>query len=202
MAGTGGHSGGFRAWAAALSIAAATFFAACGSGDSGDSGAGNPDSELSVAKASAPLNGASPALTSLRAEANQVLGGGLGAFEARLGALEGTPVVVNKWASWCGPCREEFPYFQAQALKRGDEIAFIGLLSNDGEQTGSEFLSQLPLPYPSYLDSDQEIAFEIDAGREFPSTLFIDAAGEVVHTKLGPYIDEAALAADIDRYLG
>ena len=174
-------------------------FAACGGGDD-DGGAGNPKSELTPDQAQAPVKGAPPELAALREQANQILDEGLEGFEARLAELEGTPVVVNKWASWCGPCREEFPFFQAQAIERGDEIAFLGLLSDDGAETGAQFLEELPLPYPSYLDPDKEIADSFNAGREFPSTLFIDASGEVTFTKLGPYTDEAGLAADIDRY--
>jgi cytochrome c biogenesis protein CcmG/thiol:disulfide interchange protein DsbE len=171
-----------------------------GDGDDGDPGAGNPESELTAAEATAPLRDAPPELASLREQANEILDEGREGFEARLAELEGTPVVVNKWASWCGPCREEFPFFQSQAIERGDEVAFLGLLSDDGPDTGASFLDQLPLPYPSYLDPDREIADSFNAGREFPSTLFIDADGEVVFTKLGPYTDEATLAADIEQY--
>jgi cytochrome c biogenesis protein CcmG/thiol:disulfide interchange protein DsbE len=173
--------------------------AACGGDDDGG-GAGNPESELTPDQVQAPVKDASPELAALREQANQILDQGQEGFEARLAELEGTPVVVNKWASWCGPCREEFPFFQAQAIERGDEVAFLGLLSDDGTETGAQFLEELPLPYPSYLDPDREIADAFNAGREFPSTLFIDASGEVTFTKLGPYTDEASLAADIDRY--
>ena len=178
---------------------AAVGLGACGGGDD-DGGAGNPESELTPDQAQAPIKEAPPELAALRDQANQILDEGLDGFEARLAELEGTPVVVNKWASWCGPCREEFPFFQAQAIERGDEVAFLGLLSDDGAETGAQFLEELPLPYPSYLDPDKEIADAFNAGREFPSTLFIDASGEVTFTKLGPYTDEAGLAADIDRY--
>ncbi len=166
--------------------------------DEGDSG--TPATELSLDEATAPLADAPPELVSLREQANEILDEGLEGFEARLAELDGVPVVVNKWASWCGPCREEFPFFQAQAIERENEIAFLGLLSDDGPVTGAEFLAELPLPYPSYLDPDKEIANSIGAGREFPSTLFIDASGEITFTKLGPYSDEATLAADVDRY--
>ena len=178
---------------------AALALGACGGGDS-DEGAGNPESELTPDQAQAPIEEASQELAALREDANQILDKGLEGFEARLAELEGTPVVVNKWASWCGPCREEFPFFQAQAIEREGEVAFLGLLSDDGAETGAQFLEELPLPYPSYLDPDKEIADSFNAGREFPSTVFIDAAGEVTFTKLGPYTDEASLAADIDRY--
>ena len=184
----------------ALACLAAVAVLATGCGEDGDPGAANPESRLTSAEATAPLGNAAPELVSLREDANALLDGGLEAFQARLEALEGTPVVVNKWASWCGPCRHEFPFFQAQAIAREREVAFIGLLSNDGPATGRTFLRQLPLPYPSYNDPDSEIAFAYEAGREFPSTVFIDSHGDVVHTKLGGYADEEQLAADIDRY--
>ena len=120
--------------------------------------------------------------------------------EFSLSESRGQPVVVNLWASWCGPCREEFPFFQRQAIQRGGEVAFLGLLSDDTPEAGASFLEQLPLPYPSYLDPDRGIADAFQAGREFPSTLFIDASGELAFAKYGPYTDEEMLAADIDRY--
>jgi cytochrome c biogenesis protein CcmG, thiol:disulfide interchange protein DsbE len=166
----------------------------------GDDDSGVPATELSAEEAAEPLTDAPPELVALRGQANEILDEGIDGFEARLAELEGVPVVVNKWASWCAPCREEFPYFQSQAIEHEDEVAFVGLLSDDGPETGAEFLAELPLPYPSYLDPDKAIANSIGAGREFPSTLFIDASGEVTYTKLGPYTDEASLAADIDRY--
>jgi thiol-disulfide isomerase/thioredoxin len=165
-----------------------------------DEEAGGTESVLSEAEATAPLEGAPPELVALRDQANEILDEGLDGFQARLAELRGTPVVINKWASWCGPCREEFPFFQAQAIAREQDVAFLGLLSDDGAETGARFLAELPLPYPSYLDPDKEIANELGAGREFPSTVFIGADGEATFTKLGPYTDEQSLAADIDRY--
>ena len=52
--------------------------------------------------------------------------GGTDAFRRQLAALRGYPVVVNKWASWCGPCRFEFPFFQRLVTKRGKQVAFLG----------------------------------------------------------------------------
>ena len=189
---------GAKSIAACAATAAALVLTSCG--DEGDEDAGNPESDLSASEAAAPLQGAPPALDAIRAQANEILDEGAKGFEARLAGLRGHPVVVNKWASWCGPCREEFPLFQSQAIERGAEVAFLGLLSDDGIETGATFLEQLPLPYPSYLDPDREIANSLEAGREFPSTVFIDASGAVAFTKFGPYSDEATLAADIDRY--
>jgi cytochrome c biogenesis protein CcmG, thiol:disulfide interchange protein DsbE len=166
----------------------------------GDDGAGNPDSEISVEQATAPLPGAPAELAGLREEANELLPGGVDALEARLAELEGHPVVINKWASWCGPCRFEFPFFQEQAAKRGDEVAFLGIDSNDSDDAARTFLEELPLPYPSYTDPEQEIAESLDAHREFPATVFIDSSGEQVYVKRGGYASEDDLIADIERY--
>jgi thiol-disulfide isomerase/thioredoxin len=163
-------------------------------------GAGNPDSALSVEQAEAPLEDAPPELAALREEANELLPGGVDAVEERLAALEGHPVVINKWASWCGPCRFEFPFFQKQAAQRGDEVAFLGIDSDDSDAAARTFLEELPLPYPSYVDSGQEIAERLDAHREFPATVFINAGGEQTYVHRGPYTSTAQLAADIDRY--
>jgi cytochrome c biogenesis protein CcmG, thiol:disulfide interchange protein DsbE len=179
---------------ALTAAAAALALAACGSDDSG-----NPDSSLTPEEAQAPLEGAPPQLAAIREEANELLDGGNDAFKQRLAELEGTPVVVNKWASWCGPCRLEFPYFQAQADERGAEIAFLGIVTDDSEDAAATFLEELPLPYPSYLDPDKEIAQEIDS-IAFPATAFYDRSGELLYTKQGQYSDESDLAADIDRY--
>jgi cytochrome c biogenesis protein CcmG, thiol:disulfide interchange protein DsbE len=196
--------------AAAICLAAIVLSAGagCGGSDGADAGSGNPDSALTQEDAQAPVENAPKELAGLREEANEVLEEGPDGFDARLAELKsaGIPVVINKWASWCGPCREEFPYFQRQAIERGDEVAFLGLLSNDGKETGETFLSELPLPYPSYLDSDGEIASRLGIQREFPTTIFIDSEGEVAHTKYGPYADlesasaEEQLIADIERY--
>ena len=101
--------------------------------------------------------------------------------------------MVNKWASWCGPCRHEFPFFQDVAAKRGEEIAFVGVQSDDSTAAGETFLEQFPLPYPSYSDPDQEIAESFE-GFAFPSTAFYDAEGELVYTRQGPYTSAQELA--------
>jgi cytochrome c biogenesis protein CcmG/thiol:disulfide interchange protein DsbE len=182
----------------AMALAAAVGVAACGSG----SGAGNPDSKLTEKQATEPIPGAPPQLAAISAQGNQILDGGTDAFNARLAELKGTPVVVNKWASWCGPCRFEFPQLQSEATKHASDVAFLGVLSNDSVDSGKTFLSELPLPYPSYNDPDQKIAEEIKGRAGFPATAFYDRSGKLVFTKLGPYTDEAQLEADIERYSG
>jgi cytochrome c biogenesis protein CcmG, thiol:disulfide interchange protein DsbE len=146
------------------------------------------------------LAGAPPRLAALHAQANELLPGGADAFKARLRELRGHPVVVNKWASWCGPCRLEFPFFQSLAANRGKRIAFLGINSNDGENAARDFLDEFPVPYPSYVDPKLEVAKVIDATTEFPATAFYDRRGRLTRTHLGPYTTEADLATDIRRY--
>jgi thiol-disulfide isomerase/thioredoxin len=186
---------------AALSVAA--LVAAIAIVGCGNSGAGNPDSRLSVEQAKQPLSGAPPQLASIRAQADQLLSGGSDAFDQRLQALRGTPVVVNKWASWCGPCRFEFPWFQSLAEKRGGQIAFLGVNSNDSDSSAKQFLSELPLPYPSYSDPDLNIAQDLGGPPQaFPTTTFYDRSGKQVFSHPGVYANEQDLVADVNRYAG
>ncbi len=169
----------------------------------GGSNNGNPDSRLTPEQAKEPIPGAPPQLAAIRSQANQLLDGGKDAFDARLEQLRGTPVVVNKWASWCGPCRFEFPTFQSLAEKRGGQIAFLGVNSNDSDGSAETFLSELPLPYPSYTDPNLDIAQDLGGPPQaFPTTSFYDRSGKLVYTHAGPYQDEGDLVADVNRFEG
>jgi cytochrome c biogenesis protein CcmG, thiol:disulfide interchange protein DsbE len=148
------------------------------------------------------LAGAPAPLAALHAQSSELLEGGVPAFEKRLAALKGTPVVINKWASWCGPCRAEFPAFQELATKRGKEIAFLGVNAHDSENKARDFLAEYPIPFPSYVDPDEKIAREIDAPANYPITVFVDAKGKTAFIHQGGYTSKEQLAADVDRYLG
>lgn len=159
-------------------------------------------SRYSLVDARAKLEGAPAPLAALHAQGNRVLTGGKGAVRDRLAALKGHPVVVNKWASWCGPCRAEFPFFQNVATERGKEIAFIGLNSGDNRDDAKEFLADFPVPYPSYEDPNEKIATDLGAAAAYPVTLFYDADGERTYVHQGGYASEADLVADIEKYTG
>jgi cytochrome c biogenesis protein CcmG/thiol:disulfide interchange protein DsbE len=164
--------------------------AACGSDEEG-----GPPPDYDAA-----LKGAPPKLAALHDQSSELLPGGTEAFDARLRELRGYPVVVNKWASWCGPCRAEFPIFQSVAADQGKEVAFLGIDSNDGEDSARDFVAEFPLPYPSYIDPDQEIADQLEGALAFPATAFYDSEGRLVHVRNGPYSNDDELAADIERY--
>jgi cytochrome c biogenesis protein CcmG, thiol:disulfide interchange protein DsbE len=129
-----------------------------------------------------------------------LLGGGVQAFEAKLRDLRGQPVVVNKWASWCSPCRAEFPHLRRQAVKRRGRVAFLGVNSNDNDAGAREFLRENPVPFRSFKDPESKIATEMKAAQAFPATAFYDRRGRLEYVKQGVYSTERQLAEDIERY--
>jgi len=179
-------------WCLALAALCLAGLAACGE-EEAEYGSKPPDYEQALAGAPKPL-------AALHAQGNRLLGGGREAFERRIEELRGYPVVVNKWASWCGPCRFEFPFFQRLSAKLGKRVAFVGVDSDDTDAAAKTFLEQFPVPFPSYSDPDEEIATEIKATLGFPSTAFYDSEGELVFTHQGVYANQGELLADIRRY--
>ena len=152
--------------------------------------------------AAAKLAGAPPPLAALYAQPSAILDGGRTAFDKRLDDLAGHPVVINKWASWCRPCRAEFPVFQQVATARGRQVAFLGINGGDKLPAAKRFLAEHPLPYPSYEDADEDISRARKVPKNYPMTLFIDERGKTAFIHAGEYSSAADLEADIDRYLG
>jgi thiol-disulfide isomerase/thioredoxin len=163
----------------------------CGSSADGDDGS-HPNYAKALAGSPAPL-------AALHEEANELLPGGEDAFEKRIAQLHGYPVVVNVWASWCGPCREEFPVLQQLSARYGKRVAFLGLNSEDSNDAAATFLGEEPVPYPSYTDPDKEVFDSLHAVG-FPDTAFYNSSGELIHLRQGPYRSDAELEADVRRY--
>jgi cytochrome c biogenesis protein CcmG/thiol:disulfide interchange protein DsbE len=166
--------------------------AGCGSGASGDYGGPHPN----YAKA---LAGSPPPLAALHRLANRLLDGGKEAYERRIASLHGYPVVVNFWASWCGPCRFEFPTLQRLSADYGKRVAFLGVNSEDSDDAARTFLSEEPVPYPSYSDPDQNIKESVGASFGLPDTAFYDRSGKLVYLKPGPYSKASDLRHDVER---
>ena len=154
-----------------------------------------------LATAKRQLQGAPAPLAALHDQSNQLLEGGTSAFDGRLAALRGHPVVINKWASWCGPCRAELPILQQVSTEHGKQIAFVGVNARDKRPAAEQFASQYPVPYPSYEDPGEKIASSLKAPANFPVTVFLDANGKTVFIHQGGYRSAADLNADIEKYL-
>jgi len=177
----------------ALAVIAALAGSGCGANSGGDYGGQHPDYAKALAGSPAPL-------AALHKQADQLLPGGFEAFDKRIAALRGYPAVVNVWASWCGPCRFEFPTLQKLSAAYGRRVAFLGINSQDSDDAAKTFLAEAPVPYPSYTDPNQEIGGEIGATRGLPDTAFYDSKGKLVYLKQGPYTNHAELREDIEHY--
>jgi thiol-disulfide isomerase/thioredoxin len=157
-------------------------------------------SKLTLAQMRARLAGSPAPLASLHSQAGELLPGGLTAVRARIASLHGQPLVINKWASWCVPCRAEFGAFQRASLALGRQVAFIGIDSGDTSRTaGASFLRSFPVSYPSYYDHSGAAGTAVTDSTFTPVTVFYDRSG-AQYIRQGPYPSQARLEEDVRRY--
>jgi len=182
---------------AALALVAVVVVGLLQSGGDAKSSARTP----TAAQLRERLAGAPAPLAKLHARGNQLLDAA--GARAELAALRGYPVVVNKWASWCGPCRAEFPTFQEVSADLGKKVAFLGLNAGDGRGPAMEFLRGYPTSFPSIFDPNLKAAADLGiAGSYWPTTAFFDATGKQTYVHQGPYLTAAGLRADIEKHTG
>ena len=135
-----------------------------------------------------------------RAEQLRIARLGLPALRARLSSLRGTPIVINKWASWFEACRAEFGIFQRVSVSRGRAVAFIGIDSGESSRANAlAFLRAFPVSYPSYYDHSEQMGTAITDSTFTPVTVFYNRHGALfIHQ--GPYPSVAKLERDVARY--
>ena len=164
-------------------------------------GGGQPEpATISAQDAREALAGAPAPLAALHAQANELLPGGADAVQQRLEELRGHPVVLNAWASWCGPCRYELPYFQRVSVDLGKEVAFLGLDTGDVTDDARAFMDEFPVSYPSYEDPDNKAVTALKGPRGLPFTIFYEAGGDVAYVHQGGYATQERLEQDVRRY--
>lgn len=113
----------------------------------------------------------------------------------RLADLQGKPVVMNFWATWCAPCEEEMPLLNQYAEKYADRMVVLGVNYAETEQQINEFLVETPVSFPILLDATSTVTDDYYV-RSFPMTFFVDAEGVLRAQHLG-MLSENLLA----RYL-
>ena len=154
---------------------------------------------MTQAEVTEPLPGQPAALAALHERSGELVDGGVDRFDEELRKLRGTPVVVNLWASWCGPCRYEIPFIQRQFREHGTKVAFLGVNSEDTDDGARRMLGDLPMPYPSVVDERAQLFGRLGA-RGLPVTVFYDREGKEAYVHQGAYRDEQQLEDDIAKY--
>ena len=125
----------------------------------------------------------------------------LGGGELDLGRAPGTPTVVNLWASWCTPCREELPVLQQLADAGGSEVQVLGVISKDGVPQADSFAADAGVTFPGAFDGEGRLMAELGLPG-LPATYFLDADGAVVHTETGPVDSLDELEGLVAEHLG
>ena len=166
-------------------VAVVMLAAACGGGGSGCSG-----SPGAAGSGGAPTLPPSPtALPTFD----------LASFRTLLSSLHGRPVVVNIWASWCGPCIVEAPHLAQLSRQTRGRVQFVGVDILDQRVPARRFIQRFGWTYPSVFDPSGSIRDGLGLIGQ-PNTVLFDANGRRVRTWSG-VVDPASLSAEIETLL-
>jgi cytochrome c biogenesis protein CcmG/thiol:disulfide interchange protein DsbE len=186
-------------------IAVALVLLVAGCGPAPDSPAAAPSS----ASSSAPSAGL-PSCTPPAQQTRPVTDGGLPDITleclgegpaVRLSDLRG-PLLVNVWAQWCGPCREEAPYLAGLQRRSAGKVRLLGIDYVDPQpQKAIEFAVENGLTYPHLRDPEKQVREALRVTGP-PVTAFVDGSGRIVKLHHGPFRSEAQLDRMVTEALG
>ena len=117
----------------------------------------------------------------------------------RMSGLSGQPLIVNVWASWCGPCHQEMPWLQRLA-DTGD-VDVLGVDAEDQSRAASELLQELNVSYPSVFDPENLFAREVGVVTK-PMSLLVAPNGAVVRVVPGPFESYEQMVQLVSEQLG
>ncbi|MBI2866835.1 MAG: TlpA family protein disulfide reductase [Chloroflexi bacterium] len=128
--------------------------------------------------------------------------GGPSGFEASLSDYRGKPLLINFWATWCGPCKTEMPHLQEAQNELGSKGLTVLLVDLDeSERAVTNYLKDLNITMPTVIDK----GLKMSSGRYgvfgLPTTFFVDERGVITYIKIGPFLQKQELLDKIAEKL-
>jgi cytochrome c biogenesis protein CcmG/thiol:disulfide interchange protein DsbE len=121
--------------------------------------------------------------------------------EVHLSDLRGNVVLVNFWASWCSPCREEMPILQEYYLEHKEEnFVLVGVNVSDRPERVAELVAENGYQFPIWLDPPGNVLIDLRM-QGLPASLLIDAEGHLINRWIGP-VAEGSLDVIVGPYVG
>lgn len=114
-----------------------------------------------------------------------------------LASLRGRPVVINFWATWCGPCQQEMPLLQAAHVQYGADLVVLGINFEEPNTLVEPFIADLGLSFPILMDADGRVK-RLYRVRAFPTTFFLDTEGVIRYEHIG-LLSEKQLAGYLEK---
>jgi cytochrome c biogenesis protein CcmG, thiol:disulfide interchange protein DsbE len=180
-------------------VAIAVLAAACTSNAS--PATPSPSAGTEPVLAACPAPGAPAAAGGLPDLSLPCLGAAEGAATVPLRRLTGRPMVVNLWASWCGPCREELPALARLSHTAGDRLRVVGVASLDVPANSVSFASDNRLPFPSLQDRDGDLERGLRRNG-LPVTVLVRSDGTVAYVYQGAPLTDTTLRELVRDKLG
>jgi cytochrome c biogenesis protein CcmG/thiol:disulfide interchange protein DsbE len=112
----------------------------------------------------------------------------------------GKPVVLNFWATWCGPCKFEHPVLDAVSKEYGDRVVFLGIVFEDTESNAKSFLRENGWNFPQLFDPKSTVAVDYGVSG-VPETYFISRTGIIVKKYPAPFSDPETFSAQLEEIL-
>ena len=186
-----------RKWqvlAAIFCLSGTLVLAACGTQSDGDDTSPPPDYAQKLA-------GSPPQLAAIHEQANELLDGGLDAFNQRITDVKGFPAVVNVWASWCAPCVSELPVLEkvwAAKSAAKEPVVFIGIDFRESAERGRAMLQKAAVTYPRLSDESGVLILALQGkAPTVPTTLVLDHQGRIA-ARVSGAVQESILTGLID----
>ncbi len=117
-----------------------------------------------------------------------------------LSEFAGKPVVLNFWATWCGPCKQEHPVLDWAAKQYGDRVVFLGIVFEDNEQNTKRFLAENGWGFTQLFDPKSTVAVDYGVSG-VPETYFLSREHVIVKKTAAPFVDPRHFAAEIQEIL-